>query len=324
MQDGVSNMELLVNDLSLHGQFPDVPAFRDAIGRVMAMREIARQFGRQLHCHRNMAYAHVTRDVSVHQAVQNFNRNEQRSFMQWLTRNGPFWEETRTHSSDDYMECNGAIVTDTAVGEAAYCCFHRTRHDLVSLTPSSWAFSPVSVTWILDGGDNRSLEVINHWNEEELETALRVAPAPIVSWAHLASVSIARCPHLTFSEGCFVPLRGHPFVHGAARRALALLYTLDRFKQCFNEHGQRTPEGQRIYQNHFTGEKASFSDASDAEKRDFCRELTFRHPDEDGESLFCTWHGKVKSPQLRIHFSWPVRAEEPLYVVYVGPKITKR
>ena len=40
--------------------------------------------------------------------------------------------------------------------------------------------------------------------------------------------------------------------------------------------------------------------------------------------LFCPWHGKVKSPQYRIHFSWPTTATTPIYIVYVGPKLTKK
>jgi len=52
--------------------------------------------------------------------------------------------------------------------------------------------------------------------------------------------------------------------------------------------------------------------------------MTFPDPDVQGETLFCSWHGKVKTPQYRIHFSWPVTAASPVYVVYVGPKITKR
>lgn len=79
-----------------------------------------------------------------------------------------------------------------------------------------------------------------------------------------------------------------------------------------------------MFQLHFTGDKAWFSDSSSTEKSDFRKELTFRHPMNAGEYLFCTWHGKVKTPQLRIHFSWPIRASDPLYVVYIGPKITKQ
>ena len=83
-------MQLFVNNLSIHGQFLDIQTFKEAISRVMAMREIARQFGRQLYCHRNLAYAQVTKNLSMPQAIQHFDKNEQRSVMQWLTRNGPF------------------------------------------------------------------------------------------------------------------------------------------------------------------------------------------------------------------------------------------
>ena len=103
-----------------------------------------------------------------------------------------------------------------------------------------------------------------------------------------------------------------------------LLSALDGFASEFDASGLRTPEGRRIYREYFSGEEAAFSDSSDSEKRRFRARLTFPHPDEPGESMFCTWHGKVSHMTLRLHFSWPVRADEPVYVVYAGPKLTKR
>lgn len=317
-------MELLVNDLSINGQFLDLNSFRGAISRVMTMRETARRFGRELHCHRNIAHAQVTQEQSMEQAIQIFDLAQRRSVMQWLTRYGPFWEDTRGHSPDDYLECNDKVVTDTAVGEAAWNCINGIDRRLVSLTPSSWAFSPVPVDLVENTGNRKSVDVLNYWELATLETNLRAAPRPIVSWTDLAHSSHTRCPNLTFSADSFEPLRGHPFHIGAVYRIIELLDTLDKFKTCFDAHGQRTPEGHRLYQDHFTGDKAWFSDSSETEKQDFKKQLTFHHPAIDRETLFCTWHGKVKIQQLRIHFSWPVRADESLYIVYVGPKITKR
>jgi hypothetical protein len=317
-------MELLVNDLSLHGQFQDLASFRNAIERLMTIRQVAQRFGRALHCHRNMAHAQVTPTLLMPQAIQGLSLNERRVLITWLHQLGPFWEEARVHNPDDYLECNGDVVTDSAVGEAAYCCIHGIDRRLVSLTPSTWEFSPVSVTWMPDIGDGRTVEVVNHFDAEGLEVALQSAPAPIASWEHLENTCIARCPSLTFSENAFKSLFGYPFAAGAAQRILILLDTLNKFKTCFDDHGQRTAEGHRIYQDHFTGDKAWFSDSSNPEKREFEAELTFPHPTVEGAYLFCPMHGKVKSPQLRIHFSWPVRADEPLFVVYVGPKITKQ
>lgn len=103
-----------------------------------------------------------------------------------------------------------------------------------------------------------------------------------------------------------------------------LLNVLDRYADAFDNGGGLTSEGKRIYRDFFTGQNALFSDSSDTEKSKFRGELTFKHPSEAGKSLFCPWHGKERHSALRLHFSWPVRFKEPVYVVYIGKKITRR
>ncbi len=319
-------MELIFNELSVQGQFADLSTFRTAFGRVMAMRRLLRQFGRELYCHRSLVNSHVMQGTTMPQAVQALDRNSRRALMQWLTRHGPFWEDAREHGGDDYLDCfkyEDRIVTDTGVGEAAFCTLHGLRRGLVSLIPSSWQFSPVPVELHEDEGV-RSVEVRNYWNADELEADLEEEKPSLRSWQDLEAAARNRCQDLTFSPDSFEPLHGHPFHEGAADRVLLRLIVLQEISNCFDGHGERTSEGHRLYQKHFTGTKAWFSDSSASEKNDFEDELTFPHPSVLGQSLFCTWHGKVKWPQLRIHFSWPIRAAEPLYVVYVGPKITRR
>ena len=242
--------------------------------------------------------------------------------MQWLARSGPFWEDDRRHDGDDYMECNGEVVTDTAAGEAAYRLHHCIQCGLVSMEPSSWLFSPLAVDWH-SCWPTRSINVPNYWNAEQLAVALDAVPVALASWSDLKKAAQS-CSNLTFSPDCFAPLRGLPFGVRAAKALLSRLTILNEIKGCFDEHGRRTPEGHEIVQKHFTGEYAWFSDSSNTEKADFRQDLTFPHPANAGETLFCTWHGKVKPLQLRLHFSWPIRASTPLYIVYVGPKITKR
>jgi hypothetical protein len=322
--DGEIDLELLINDLSIKGQFPNINSFLEAIDRVMGMRNLARQFGRELHCHRNLCHAQVTNNLVMSQVIQHLSQETRSALMQWLTRHGPYWEDDRVHGPDDYLECNDHIVTDTAIGEAAFRSSNGGDHRLVSLTPSSWDFSPLSVWCRLDDGDDKEVEIRNYLTSEALRTALRLAQPIIETWDQLAQISQERFPYLTFAPDAFDPFRGHPFVPGAAQRLIERLGVLEGLKCSFDESGERTAEGHRLYRDYFTGEKAWFSDSSDREKNDFESEMTFRHPEIEGETLFCTWHGKVKTPQLRIHFSWPVSSGVPLYVVYVGPKITKR
>ena len=78
---------------------------------------------------------------------------------------------------DDWFEYNSEIVTDTAVGEAAYCLFHGTPRSLVSVNPSCWMTSPLSVIW-RDNAHARSIDVPNYWDADELKAALDGALAP--------------------------------------------------------------------------------------------------------------------------------------------------
>ena len=318
-------MELLANDLSIHGQFHDLSSFRDALARLMAMRATARRYGREVHCHPGFLAGKPEPGVLLQRTLGRLGESERRAVMQWLTCRGPFWDDLRRPGATDWLECRNDIVTDTAVGEAAHRTLHGVTSGLLSVTPSDWSFSPVEVTWREPPDNMRDPAVAleNWWNAEELERSLQTAEPQISSWANLRHVSTARFASLTFAGDCFEPLSGIPFSPSAADRIRALLQILDRFARAFDASGKRTPNGQRVYQNYFAGgDSAPFSDSSDKEKRGFDKELTFHDPSIPGRYLFCPWHGKVAD--FRIHFSWPVRFGEPVYVVYVGLKITRR
>ena len=320
-------MDVLVNDLSIHEQFRDAGSFRDALARLMAMRSAARRFGRDVHCHRALLTASPIPGVAMQQAIGRLAvESERRAAMGWLTRFGPFWDDLRRHGAGDWLECGDEIVTDTAVGEAAFRTLHGADCGLISFTPSDWDYSPVDVTWRREdeGADDRSTALPNWRSARALEAGLRDTAPPLRSWNHLRQAAAVRFKNLTCAPDCFDPLSGVPFARSAAERFLALLGILDRMARAFDATGARTAEGQGIYQDYFTGDGALFTDSSDDEKRRFRVALTFPHPGEPGNSLFCPWHGKVRQMTLRLHFSWPVRAGRPVDVVYAGPKLTKR
>ena len=290
------------------------------------MRGVARRFDRNVYCHQTLVDAEPVPGVRMQQAVQRLVDNERRALMIWLTRGGPFWDDLHRHDANDWLECRGEIVTDTAVGETAYRTLHGVECALISATPSDWDFSPVKVIWNreAEGQDDQSVALENWRDAAALEERLRHAGPPIRSWADLGNFSKIQFSRLTFTVRCFDPLAGLPLATSAVDRILVLLNILDRFANAFGAGGSRTPEGSRLYRDDFAGDNALFSDSSDSEKHSFRTGLTFPHPDKPGESLFCTWHGKVRHMTLRLHFSWPIRAGEPVYVVYVGPKLTKR
>ncbi len=315
-------MDLLLNDLSLHGQFPDIITFREAIYRVMSMRKLANSYDREVYSHRNILYGLAYPTASLHEALQSLPRDEKQAILRWLTRHGPFWDEVAQHSPDLWMTSGDEIVTDTAVGEAAHCISVDISRGLVSLVPSKWQLSPIRVKIVSD--TETDVCVPNYWELPDLEAALQEAKPPISTWDQLESESRAKFQRLFFSSDCYNHLEGQPFAPGAAARILSLLGVLDQLTGSVDASRRRTSEGHRLYQDHFTGKKAWFSDSSDTEKRKFGKELTFPDPLGSGRPLFCTWHGKVKTPPLRIHFAWPNRSGGPFCIVYIGMKITRQ
>lgn len=319
-------MKLLFNELSIDGQFHDLKAFRRAVEMIMSIRNATRQFGWELQCHQNVSDTLVMPGYPMKKAVNTLTKEKRRDFLQWLTHRGSLWNNEQRHSGDDYMACDDKIVTDTAVGEAAYLCFHGILCHIVSMNPSEWMYSPVKVDWH-NIETLESIDVCNHWNADEAENAFRSVPAqPLDSWGQLETTAKNICRNLTFSPECFTPLQDIPFNKSAAEQLLQRLTTLRDFKNSIDNKGKRTEKGQKIYQMHFTGDNAWFSDSSRTEKSRFRNDMTFPHPELGGNTLFCTWHGKVKTTHipLRIHFSWPMQSHEKTYVVYVGQKITKK
>ena len=320
-------MDLLANELSIHEQFHDITSFRDALSRLMAMRATARRFGREVYCPHALLTASPMVGIPMQGAIGRLAvESERRAAMVWLTRAGPFWDDLRRHDAEDWLECGGEIVTGTSVGEAAFRTLHGTDCGLVSVIPSDWDCSPVDVTWRreAEGLADRTAALENWRDAETIEDGLRDKAPPIWSWDDLCAASAIRFESLTFARDCFEPLEGVPFAKSVAERFLVLLNILDRFAHAFDAAGVRTAEGHRIYQDYFTGDRALFSESSDTERRKFREELTFHHPNDPGKNLFCTWHGKVSHMTLRLHYSWSGKVGDPVYVVYAGPKITKR
>jgi hypothetical protein len=71
----------LVNDLSFHGQFYDLASFEEAMGRLMRIRELLKRFGREMHCHRNIAQAKVIPNMAMQQAIGKFSVDKRRTIL---------------------------------------------------------------------------------------------------------------------------------------------------------------------------------------------------------------------------------------------------
>lgn len=315
-------MQFIFNELSFRQEFFSEAVFRDAVEFLGVNRARAERHGQVVKYTKSMAHMQVAPTHAIQQAVQSLTPEKRRALQRWISTHGPFWDDERAHTSDDYFvsTLTNEIVTDTGIGEAA----QRTRKEqpaaVLSVPQSTWAQHPLGVVYHGEASEQQ-LEVVNYFRDADFEAALIDVATPITSWAELRLRAAALCPRLHFLPDAYRTLDNFPFGHATAVRLLELFSMLDAYA-AGHEGTVRTPAANLIYTNAFTGQRAWFTDSSDSEKNTFRRELTFRLPD-GGEQL-CGMHGKVNSPSfpIRFHFTWPISAEGTFTVVHVGRKIT--
>ena len=250
----MNDVDYLVNDLSLHGQFHDMADFIKSIDVLMAIREEISRLGSALYCHRGLVQAQVMPDIHMQKAVQGLDPNKRRALMSWLANIGPYWEDARLHTASDYLAVEEDIVTDTAIGEAAICISRKLARELVGFSPSRWMDTPIGVDWVREEGDPLCIDVPNHWTLASVKASLQANPIAFDSWASLEAHLRQSCTRLTFSDDAFAPLHGHPFALAPSIRIRVLLHILNDLKGCFGEDGLWNAEGRQILADYFSGE----------------------------------------------------------------------
>ncbi len=318
-------MSLLFNELSFHNQLTH-DQFPTAIETLMKLRQKAKNHGVELMCNRLAKSVKIGASLPLEQAVNKWlSRDQRNAFLQWITKVGPYWDDyNATHTSNDFLTFQGEVVTETSLAESAMQCFHNQASALVSITPSTWNYSPLPVLYFADDNVQEEINVENVWEVSQLEKVVpKLVPDP-KSWTEVEQQVRSKFLYVSFTDGCFKHLAKRPFQIRVAKRIEMLIGVLDEINSCWAPDGSRTADGNELYMKHFTGENALFSDSSDSEKSTFKDQLTFEIPGKEGSKVMCGWHGKERSVPLRLHFTWPISAAEDLFVVYVGEKITKR
>lgn len=318
-------MDFFVNDLSLNKQFADHLAFRQALEEVMRCHKCAVGYRRGFRIPRAIAGRQVSPTLNFRQAVQaTGDRNFTILTMSWIDKHGPFVEDELLRSPGEYLELiDGTVVSEEVIGEAATRQFQGQSSGLVSFVPSAFQHTPVEVRWHRDN-DIATCEVANYWSVAELDRHLEAQREAPATWEAFIEQLPGRFPNLSFLPNLADHLIGEPFSPYVVERTFFLLKQLDELKTCFDAQGRRTARGEELMDNFFRRDRARFSDASEQEKNDprFRAAMTFRGP--DGAAMECFWHGKIQTPPYRIHFSYPIERDTPLYICYIGQKLTKK
>lgn len=305
-----------LNEASLHGQFGE-DILPSLFMFFLQCREGVRRYDGQLRCRRDILKRPLIGQQTLGDLLNRLPNadSRKRKLLGWFNMEGPFIDDELLHNIGMTFECAGQIVTDGMLAELAHRQHYIPGASIASVSaiPSAMGHSPLRVI-CGDASPAVAVDVPNHVAVDMLEAWLRTVQRPIRSWVELAERVPRECTNLFVAEGAFNALGPTPFNPLVAESLLERIRVLNRLKSCFDENGQWNAAGLELRQMHFMGDKAWFSGGGD---------VFFPHPEHAGEKLACPWHGKVKTPQLRIHYSEPITKDDPLYVVYVGPKLLK-
>jgi hypothetical protein len=323
-------MRWYINDMSLQGQFNDVPRFLVLLEGLLASRNRFECLRDAMHLTRSIADRHVSTGQTLRQFLSSTDRKDlRRAMLLWLDRKGPFMEEDRQPEYDDYFECKGLDVTDTGLGEAT----RRVKANTGALTFSfaggttEFGETPLHVDHGLPDDRLGQYAIQNLWNLADLtSSALDARPAPL-SWQQLVTVARERYPRLHIPDAVYTnsSLAKEPFEIPIGDRALALFKCLDDYMAGRIDGGAEGPAALAIVDTFFTGDRALFSGESQSNRTTFKSEMTFPDPDDSARDIFAHWHGKISHRFFRLHFEWPVPPDaQRLKILYLGPKLTKQ
>ena len=323
-------MEWHINDLSIAGQFADPQSFKAVLEPLLQMRSREKHLRDSLFCSRFFHARPATTTSSIQQAVIATGDDLfKRLVLEWLGKAGPFWDDERQSNADDYFEYHGYDVTDQGLGEVS-------RRILVEIEASSFSFegsplgfteSPLSIQHGLPEEPIGTVSIPNCWELDKLKGSIDLL-VPLNSWQDLKNEISRKFDQLIISADAIDELFPTPFTRSLKNRILKLLGILNDLVIESDEDAKLSQKGKEILANHFAGacdpKQPLFKPESSTKKNNFKSELTFRDPSDVSKTIFCHWHGKIQTPQTRIHFEWPrPSGQRKIKVVYIGPKITK-
>lgn len=317
-------MRLYLNDLSLAKQFDTTAAFVIELNTLLNLRERSQFIADILVCSRDIHLRHVTGLHTFQDAViRSGDKGLLRRVLSWVTKSGPFLDNERHIILDDYFEHQNSDVTDTALGEAARATLLGTANNLISFKGGGFDYRPIPVQHGIPEDVLGNLNLNNEWNFSLIRNIVFTAIPPPINWHQMLDQSINKFEHLRFSPECIEHLLSEPFSSYVVERFFELCKTLDEYAGILSEFGKPTTRSNEIIAQHFSGEKAWFTDESDTNKKNFADKLLFNNLNGIGKTS-CPWHGKIKTPQYRLHFKWPINPGDCIEIFYIGPKLTKK
>jgi len=321
-------VRLFLNETSLVGM-SGLDQVTEYFNALMGARLRSPNLSRVLYCSRKTSDVQALHGERLLKTVTQMPRDKRGAILAWLGKSGPFMDDDREETDDDLYHLGTTDVTDLGPGEAARQHQRGLDARLLSFANAegkvSFSYTPLCVVQGFPDEPVATAQIRNTWDFVEAKKwADAIDPEPD-SWSDLLNVCRRRYGNLVIGEHCDYVLGAQTFYPAVSRRVVELLRILDEIAEGAAAQSGLSARGLEMVQTHFAGGKALFTDESGENKIQFKSEMEFADPTEPNRRIQCFWHGKIKTPQFRIHFEWPLpKTATRIKVAYIGPKISKK
>jgi hypothetical protein len=314
-------MILYFNDLSADGKFK---TNEDTIESLLRLYQIVQKLTLHLVITKNLLLRPAVGSTKIHEIILKGGKSQRTLLLGWLAKSGPFIEDDRLEIDDDLWWHEAAEVTDQGLGEAA-------RRQLISHPVASFSSSegcdnkfncsPLKVFQGFPDEPISVLSITNIWSITDLGAIVEHVRGEPRDWSEFITQCTRRYDFVSIdTENFYRGLNKHPFNGNVVRRGFALLEVLNNVASGLEADGSLSPSAMRLVTEHFQGGKAWFSSEEPTDKNLFY----FEDHSVSDKRIYCSWHGKIKTPQFRLHFEWPVPVgQKKIKVLYLGEKLSK-
>ncbi|GKV81413.1 hypothetical protein PEC106664_21870 [Pectobacterium carotovorum subsp. carotovorum] len=317
-------MRIFVNELSMNNQFNNSIDVINHLTFLMKLRSNNENFGDRFVCPRGISEKVVCNGKTLRQTVLDYrNKDFTAKVLYWLDRSGPFLE----YNDDDYgrilCEFNGETIENCVIENVASKIYRNEEAKTYSFDNSSpnFSYTPLKIDYT-DDISSGVLHIDNIWNEEQIIRVVNTWVKKPENWPELMEYLNSTFDSLIFHDEIITYLSRHPFSMVISDRVITLMNILNNYVNSHDKNKNRTNLTNEIIRDFFSGDKAPFTNESTTNINEYRKEMTFNI---NGKTELCSWHGKIKHQEFRIHFQYPFSAKmDKLEVVYIGPKITKR
>lgn len=318
------------NELSIEQQFvANGPSFEVALLEVWSIQRYLSKRNVELKCRWQISQRLGRPAFSFAELLKTVDRELGRAIMKWLS----FDHGLPLDQLDDITDVhvNGQPVGSSVFSDVVFQNFCVNNGTVVSFKESvQFTASPLDIDAKFSGQQHN----FNVQNIHTLVQAKALVPEPLPrTWSGYLFLWAEENKNLQFAPYLFDRIRKEPFdtvIADAATRLLSILNELQthrlasrdaRLAENYVLSEQHTKKVNALHEQYFKGTTAKFTDESVNNKAAYKAELTFTNPN-GGPNIFCSYHGKISHNFWRIHYSWPIGDNDPLQVVYIGPKIT--